>query len=486
MIRRSIITIGCLALSCAEQIPGIPPPGDEVYFPIGIAVLPDADQRDAHLAVLSSNFDQRFNAGAVTTYRIDDLFEMAGDGTGDVVYSDTLRPAQSDTVQIFSFGGDLVYVPRGAGKGHLFAAARGRNVVTMIDVDTGAQKLMSCTTPGDSIELVPGSECSRAYVASTGFADPFALGVATANSSRPDLVAIGHLATRQSENVILGAVSLANVQVFEDRTAIEAGTRSGEMEEPVTTTTLLSFGGSSGIMFAGDILDLSSVFLSTNLATAPDLVVASFVPTVNGNGQYQLVLQQGSGQTITLSTQISAIEMRSLAIAPFAEGEKPTRAYASVRFTAPGGEFNSGIAVLDIGGDRMRVLSVLELGEELQRPFLRDLVVGHRLTRVAYIGDIRRDKLFIVDVTTDEPILIKEIDGRAQREIDGKQVQARLLDGPSQIAFASRGDRTLGFVTNFANSTLAVVDVSDPDPKKHRIIARLGRNIDSSGETEKP
>jgi hypothetical protein len=41
-------------------------------------------------------------------------------------------------------------------------------------------------------------------------------------------------------------------------------------------------------------------------------------------------------------------------------------------------------------------------------------------------------------------------------------------------------------VSNFSNSTLAVLDVTDPDPRVHRVVARLGRNLDPEGEMEEP
>src|SRR5688572_26173806 len=173
--------------------------------------------------------------------------------------------------------------------------------------------------------------------------------------------------------------------------------------------------------------------------------------------------------------------MRALVVAPDSR-----RAYVSMRFFAPGDSYNAGIAVIDLTQEQMQVIDVLEFGDELQRPFLREVTVDGQTSRYIYVGDIRRDKLYIIDVTTDSPILVKEIDGRGTRTIEGQTVQARLLDSPSQIAFATRNGRSLGFVTNFSNSTLAVLDVTDPDPRMHRIVARLGRNIDPEGEMEKP
>jgi hypothetical protein len=51
-----------LASGCAFELPGEPPPEKAFYYPIGLAVSPD--QTTAY--VVSSNFDQRYNAGWVS------------------------------------------------------------------------------------------------------------------------------------------------------------------------------------------------------------------------------------------------------------------------------------------------------------------------------------------------------------------------------------------------------------------------------------
>ena len=59
-----------------------------------------------------------------------------------------------------------------------------------------------------------------------------------------------------------------------------------------------------------------------------------------------------------------------------------------------------------------------------------------------------------------------------------------LLSGPSHIAVATRGQRTLGFVANFSNSTLAVIDVTDADVSQHRVLGRMGRVLEPDGTGE--
>lgn len=486
MIRNTTAAIAtCLAIACADEVPGVDPPLDELYFPIGIAAIPGPPGETELIAVSSSDFDQRFNAGTLIAFSAEQLFELAGDGSAGVTFVDSLESAAVGGVRIYPFTGDLAYgQTEPDGTGHLFVAARGFNRVVMVDVTpTPAEGVPVLTCRTEGAETLSTTDCSQAYVLNTGFSDPFSLAFAPESATRAPLVGIGHSSALQENDVIFGAVALADVSLIEARVAAE---RDGmPLPEAIRITRVAGFGGVSGIAFAGEILGLDDSFLTAGFSTAPELLLTSFQVETDPTGLFFL----DPGPRLRLGAEISAIEMRSLAVADTGTSTGAARrAYGSVRFFAQGDSFNSGIAVVDLTGDSFTVLSVLELGEELQRPFVREVrgPGGTLLARHLYVGDIRLDKVYIVDVTTDVPVLIQELDGTTTRTIDGTPVQVNLLDGPSQIAFATRGGRTLAFVTNFANSTLAVIDVTDQDPTTHRIIARLGRNIDAEGEMEGP
>lgn len=486
MIRYIIPAVAaCLLVACADEVPGVDPPRDELYFPIGIATVPDASGEAGLIAVASSDFDQRYNAGSIIALSAEQLFALAGDGSGGVVFEDSLDGAVVGGVRVLPFAGDLAYGPTSPdGTGHLFVAARGFNQLTMVDVMPNAgegEPVLSCSTGAD---LVSPTDCSQAYVVNTGFTDPFSLAFAGETASRPPLVGIGHLQPVQEGNIIFGAVALADVSLMEARVAAEM---VGEaLPEAVRTTRVANLGGVSGMAFAGEIEGLQDSFLAAGLAVRPELLLTSFQVDADSSGGLYF-LDPGPG--IRVDAEVRAIEMRSLAVADTGTSTGAARrAYASVRFIAQGDSFNSGIAVVDLSEGNFTILSVLEVGEELQRPFIRDIrdASGALVARHLYVGDIRRDKVYVLDVTNDRPVVVQEINSPAFRTIDGESVQVSLLDGPSQFAFATRGDRTLAFVTNFANSTLAVIDVTDPNPATHRIIARLGMNIDANGETEEP
>src|SRR5262249_16954637 len=136
------------------------------------------------------------------------------------------------------------------------------------------------------------------------------------------------------------------------------------------------------------------------------------------------------------------------------------------------------------------LLSLIEVGDELEHPFVRERQVNGQTERLLYIPDIRRDMIFVLDATEDKPLVIQEILGRKDRFLVAGNpstfLVAHPLDAPNAMVFAEdRDGRSLAFVSNFSNATVSVIDVTDIDPRKHRIIARFGSVIypDKSGET---
>ena len=101
------------------------------------------------------------------------------------------------------------------------------------------------------------------------------------------------------------------------------------------------------------------------------------------------------------------------------------------------------------------------------------------------VPDLRSDRVYVLDVGQDVPLLIHVIEPKAS-----PSAASRLLAAPAQIAIAPAstrarlGGRTLAFVANFGNSTLGVLDLSDPDPRNHRVAARLGRALSDDGVDE--
>lgn len=467
-----------LGAACAEELPGIAPPEREVYFPIGMQVVSTAGAGDV-LVVSSSNFDQRYNAGYVSTYSVAQLLALAGTGESTTFVDSLDGPAFLSRVRIEQFGGDLVYAePAGGGPGRIFVPSRGRNLVTMIAL--GDDGVLSCDAGG----LAPRTEafdCTAAHEIRTFADDPFPLALAPPRAQHPrGALLVGHLTPRSDavrSNAFLASMDVA---AFEARLSGQVVGRpfDPELEEDerlpadqFQTIVVPDSGGVGGVAWSASAIDGDGAFLISSAGSltggAVSMVAASF--TDDGTLTRRAAL--------LLDLEASIIQTRGIRIS-----ETATRAYVSVRF-AEGqtiSQFNAGIAIVDISTSPLRLVSVFEVGEELARPSLLE----RNGARLLYLPDIRRDRIFIVDVTTDAPSLVGSIPGRANRTIDGKILQARTLASPPQVAFTS--DEAYGFVANFANSTISVIDVSDPDPRAHRLIARLGRNIDAEGDEEMP
>lgn len=67
---------------------------------------------------------------------------------------------------------------------------------------------------------------------------------------------------------------------------------------------------------------------------------------------------------------------------------------------------------------------------------------------------------------------------------DGRQIMAHMLDAPTKIVFIEREGRRLGVITNFTNSTLAVIDATNPLAPATEVIARFGRALTPDGKNE--
>ncbi len=484
MIRR-LLLIGALCVSaCAQEVPGVAPPEREVYFPIGAEVVNLPGAGDV-LVVVSSNFDQRYNAGHVSTYSVASLIAMAG--TGDTTtFVDSFEDSDAfiSRVRIEQFGGDIAYRPGSPGR--IFVASRGRNLVTMIGI--GDDGTLFCDD-SPSAPRTAAFDCTVAHEIRTFDDDPFAVAFVPSPASRnaEGTLAVGHVSVRSvgiRTNAVVKTIDFAafdarrQTQVDPDCHPYEP---AEEGEEKPTECVLAGFseaefinnGGVAGMQWSSTAAGGEGRLM---VASAGALANANSLTLISGAFDSEGVLF--ADDVLSLDLQASAVQSRGLRVT--ADG---TRTYVGVRFQEGQTvtQFNSGVAVVDTSSVAIRLLSVFEVGEEGSRPSLLERADGVRLL---YIPDLHLDRVFILDVTRDAPNLVGSVAGLANRTIDGQVIQAETLASPTQIAFDSAGE--YGFVTNFLNSTIAVLDLRDPDPRQHKLIARLGRNIDPEGDMEKP
>lgn len=478
MIRRLFVLGVLCAAACAQEVPGVAPPEKEIYFPIGAEIV-NVGGEDI-LVVVSSNFDQRYNAGYVSTYSVASLIRLAGDGSS-TVFVDELGVPFISRVRIEQFGGDIAYAPAAqtGGTGRIFVASRGRNVVTMIGIgDDGALFCDdSMNTPRTS-----AFDCSRAHEVRTFADDPFAVAFVpgSADGSIRATVAVGHLTVRSTgsrNNAVVKTIELAAYESRLTRDVIDEPLPFDPFDNDpspagFSEAEFVNNGGVSGMVWA-----------QVTTATTGRLFVASAGALANANSltligaEFDENRVLKSADVLALDVAVSAVQSRGLRVT-----SDRSRAYVGLRFQEGQtvSQFNSGIAVIDTSRDAMRLLSVIEVGEEGSRPSLLE----REDARLLYIPDLHLDRVFILDVTRDEPKLVGSIVGLVNRTVEGQVIQAETLASPTQMAFSSDGQ--YGFVTNFLNSTIAVIDLRDPDPRAHKVIARIGRNIDPEGEMEMP
>ncbi len=464
---------GATALGCAEELPGFPPPEDQLHYPISAAI--DGE----HLLVVSSNFDQRYNAGSLTALSLAALAARAPDAASPLV-SREIPAAGRSRVKISSFGGQLVVVPRGTESEVYVATRRGNRIHRA----TFAGGLLDCGN-GDVSERVLGTDCTPARTPETvtdtriTAEDPFALTFVPGGAPRGVVVAGSLRPLSQVINGVtfpVGVLSLLDPAVMDANLAAERS--GGELAVPMRSVALV---GLAGALSLATVPGTSKVLA----AAADGESIAPFGDLAN--------VAQFEVRTTTAGTDVSRMLDIDIGGAAGADGTRGVavssdgaRAYVSVRLRQASGTavilFNSGVAV--VSPTDGRTLAVLEVGEELGLPTLLERP-GMSPSRLLYVPDMRTNRIFVLDVSSDAPALVRIIEPKSS---PGETQE--LLAAPSQVliapasARALMAGRTLAFVPNFGNSTLAVLDLSDPDPRRHRIVARMGRALSDDGVDE--
>lgn len=466
-MNRLYLVLGTVCfLACAEDLPGVVPPVGQLYYPTGLDLL--AGSPDT-LIVCNSNFDQRFNAGSIMTLDVDALIAAIPAG----LFQDEIHVhAQGGFKRTFNFGGDVAKDGRdGGGKYRVFVAVRGRNLLSMFEVNNGE---LNCGTAGGTSIL--GTDCTEAYSIGTQFGDPFAVAFADSGA-----VGVGHLLTSQqsSGGDLSTAITVVPTELFMKRIAVEMlgndpdtqGVASSQRFDNISGTNALAFlppepfGAPNGAFLQGG----RRVALNTRTQAA---LVA-----------FELQNNDTLGESVGISTQQSAgtDEIRGIALST----QDRSRAYVSMRFVGAGGVTSSGVGVVEIANQSMRVLAVVSAGQELGTPTLVERTVNGRNFRSVYVPDIKGDEVWMVDVTTDVPQVIGQVRGREPRTLsDGKMISAHTFDGPAKVVTAARGDKTFAFVINFSNHTLSVFDASDPLAAPAGVLTRFGHALDADGKDE--
>lgn len=441
---------------CADKIPGLPPPEEQVYFPAALKVIGD------DLVVVSSNFDQRYNAGRVHLYDLPTLVaKLPTASDAPVVFDEELQPALKASLRIDQFGSDIVPAQGASGENWLLIPSRGRNQLTVLDYAPGS---LSC---GPAPTEESRFDCQENRAVDTQAQDPFAV-VVTDSGTANATAYVAHLRSTQDPDDLIyrQAVTRIGLNSYAD------------VEPDVQPFVFNDYGGVTGMVMVpqgflgipvGDARRQGTLVVVERNVT-PTMTLRGF--TIRGN-------QLEQTHSLNLGAELNAGASRGLYF-----DEARGRLYVSLRFQENADSFNAAVVSFDVTGTTFAVRGpVTEVGEELGTPIFHQVVGGPRLL---YVPDIRLNAIWVLDVSTDVPAVVHRIQGQGIRDFSGVPVQVPLLASPTGMTFYTSGARTFGIVSNFANSTLAFIDVTDVDPRKHRVVARLGRDIDAEGEKEGP
>lgn len=197
--------------------------------------------------------------------------------------------------------------------------------------------------------------------------------------------------------------------------------------------------------------------------------------------------------TVDLTPSTFGFTHRGLAYAPPSETGGEGRLWVVVRVQEQIDSDASALVTIahdptpEQGESELRVASVLPLGEEIATLAVSPFAPSGR--RWLYALDLRSDQIFTLDVTDERPVILHRIRGRYEQPgaLDGSDDRARLrytLSSPLEVVFDRRDGRRRMYVTNFENSTVAVIDVTSDDPTRHRLVARLGVDRDTAAQQE--
>lgn len=498
LLLTAALTLG----ACADRNVGQSIPADQLYFPIGLQVLGD-EAAGQQLAVLSSNYDQRFQSQQVSLLDVDLILDGVlnalgtPDGEGACTRAQANGPVYTDgfvfdgnnavlsRVRLPGVGGELVAVPASVSGHWLFTTSRLDSALIMMFADADGR--LGCANSQE--ELIRNTDCTRRYITNSQAEDPFS--VARGVGPNGPYIAVGHLFPYVSGFDQFGAVTF-----FDESALIAQATSTAPLSEAedeaaresdIVSTSTLAFidglnitatAGIGAVAYAASHPRQALLVLSLRFRPELALNALEFGPAGEGSTLPAGTLVPVVSDQVRLDTLTNAIGGRGLAMTD--DG----RSVASLRFSEPGVTSNAGLLVVRVDGPLLESFPVLEVGSELGPPAVRPRRTPEGQL-LAYAGDLIDDKIWIVDISRDIPRPAGEIIGRAPRSADGRNFFARVLDAPTSMAFATRADRTYAFVGNFANSTLAVLDVSESlPPQQHCVLARVGRDVDANGESE--
>src|SRR5690606_11630749 len=134
-----------LGAGCSLDNEGVPPERASINFPLMLTLspAPAPGEPPAFLFVANSNFDLRFNAGSVQSFRLDDIADAVAECDDPPCTFEDISPFLQDEVLIGSHASGMALSPEGD---RLYLAIRSDRNLTFIDVDPSGD--LSCGGTG--------------------------------------------------------------------------------------------------------------------------------------------------------------------------------------------------------------------------------------------------------------------------------------------------------------------------------------------------
>jgi len=473
----SVLTQG----GCYSSGAGQDPNDNAFYFPVGLAVSPSGNT----LFVVNSDFDLRFNAGTLQALdmkairaAVDDcIAKPTGDGCYDYSTRSTrvLGNTVLASVRIGAFAADVTAVrlyadkrqvdPLPETKGRVLIPVRGDASLTYVDFTEGDRSITldcgggaaksgsSCTPP---FHVGPDANANNRGLTLEG--EPFSVSVAKWAPVVP-APADDNGNPPSGDPRASGGLAAVVHQSTGDVSVIVHAQLAGAPGTPRLAFTLngLPPGGTS--IAALDIVEGVSAtrpftprFIVTNRAQA-SVSIVSFVRDKAIDDRGFLVLSD----VVPINTNSAGWDSRGVVVDPPSEGEtRPIRVFLSNRQPAS-----------LIIGNIDPVTKRLHFYENVPLP-----IGPARLTRAVING---------VDGKPHTRVFVASFDARSlvSYDPDARKV-GNVLDvgrGPYALAVApskAATEKNLGFVANFSDSNIQVIDLDPTSPLFEQVVLTLG------------
>jgi hypothetical protein len=408
------------AASCMPNSSGVTPPSDEIFFPTAASLTPEGD----HLAVASSNFDLAYSNGTVLLFDLDMIQAELVSGCpeeGCEPVEESPFVLKQETVRTGSYASFLERAPDGS---RMYLTVRGDTSLTVLDMDAAAAegKKLTCFDRDDPPR---NRKCDSRHRVTSGLAaDPYAITVRrqTYGETVVDWIFVSHLTS--------GRVTVFEAEVNPlDRDLMPRSVHESE-SFPQGVTAVEVHPLTTGTFYAST--RNSQSLYTFSFATDP----------LNFDGSTRIAL----GRTIPIDVLGDGHDSRDLVFST--DG---STAFVSNR--SP----NSLVIVdtsLDVNGwPRNRTVGAVEL--DAGPSLLTVWSPPGWDTEWVYATCYNMDRVYVID-----PVLRIPVDV--------------ILTGNGPHNLITDPERLLGYLVNFIESTISVVDLDPASATFNEVRATLG------------